>query len=131
MANITIDGTEYELDNLSDHARAQLSSLQVADQEIGLLNARLAMTQTARNAYGKGLEAALPASVDAKESDEGVVLINERPYRIADFSDKAKAELASLQLTDQKLTQLQSEVAIIKTARNAYAVALKGALDSE
>ena len=127
MANITIDGTNYELESLSDNARAQLSSLQVAEQEISQLHARLAMTQTARNAYGKALAESLPEEAST-EASEGVVYVNKRPYLLEKFSDKAKADLTSLQLTDQKLAQLKSEVAITRTARNAYAFALKQAL---
>lgn len=128
MANITIDGKEYDLAALSDNARAQLSSLQVAEQELGQIQARLALTQTARNAYGKSLADQLPAPVKAE--GEGVVMINDQFYSVVDFSDKAKADLGSLQLTDKRIADLQVESAMVQTARNAYAAALKEALNS-
>lgn len=102
MASITIDGQEYDLENLSDNARAQLSSIQVADQELNQVNARIALTQTARNAYAKSLSEQLPNPVS--EDADAVVTIDNRPYSLSDFSDSAKAELASLQVADQKLS---------------------------
>lgn len=60
MANITIDNIEYDLDSLSDEAKAQLTSLQFVDAEIQRLTAQSAVLQTARMAYSKALQAALP-----------------------------------------------------------------------
>lgn len=64
MATINIDGIEYNLEELSDGARAQLASMQLADQKIAQLQADLAMLQTARNAYAQALAAELPESED-------------------------------------------------------------------
>ena len=60
MSSITIDGTDYALDSLTDEAKSQLNNLQIADQEIARLNMQLALAQTARNAYASALNAALP-----------------------------------------------------------------------
>ena len=57
---ITINDKEYNLDDLSDNAKAQLGSLQVTDQEITRLQQQLAIAQTARNAYAQALNAELP-----------------------------------------------------------------------
>jgi hypothetical protein len=62
MTTITIDNKEYDLDSLSDEAKAQLQMLQLSDQEIARLNAQLAIVQTARVAYTNALLAALPAT---------------------------------------------------------------------
>ena len=56
----TIDGTEYDLDTLSDAARSQLTNIQVTDQEIARLQQRLAIAQTARQAYARALQGELP-----------------------------------------------------------------------
>ena len=64
MATINIDGIEYELEEFSDGARAQLASMQLADQKIAQLQADLAMFQTARNAYAQALAAELPEVED-------------------------------------------------------------------
>ena len=60
MPKITIDNQEYELDNFSAEARAQLASLQYVDAELMRLQAQIAAMQTARMAYAKALQAALP-----------------------------------------------------------------------
>ena len=60
MPKITIDGKDYDTDSLSDAAKAQLTSLQVTDQEIQRLNIQLAIAQTARNAYARALGELLP-----------------------------------------------------------------------
>ena len=61
MAKVTIDGKEYDTDNLSEDAKKQLMSLQICDQRIQTLQRDLAITQTARIAYADALKAALPA----------------------------------------------------------------------
>jgi hypothetical protein len=61
MAIIKIDNVEYDTDKLSDEAKAQLVSLQFCDQELARLQAQAAAYQTARMAYSKALQAALPA----------------------------------------------------------------------
>ena len=60
MPTISIDNHTYDLDILSDDARAQLQSLQFVDSELARLQAQAAVLQTARMAYAKGLNEALP-----------------------------------------------------------------------
>jgi len=52
---ISIDEKDYEIDSLSEEAKSQLISMRVADQEIESLRQKLAMAQTARNAYAVAL----------------------------------------------------------------------------
>ena len=61
MTTLNIDGKNYELDSLSDDAKAQLASIQFVDAELARLQAQAAALQTARNAYAKALTVALPA----------------------------------------------------------------------
>lgn len=61
MPKITVDHKDYDLETLSDEAKAQLSSLQFVDAELARLKAQMAVLQTARIAYGNALAAALPA----------------------------------------------------------------------
>lgn len=61
MPTITIDNKNYDLDSLSKDAKAQLASLQFVDAELARLQAQAAALQTARMAYAKALQAALPA----------------------------------------------------------------------
>ena len=53
---ITIDGTEYNVNDLSENAKAQIANLQVTDAEIEKLNQQLAIYQTARTAYARALQ---------------------------------------------------------------------------
>jgi hypothetical protein len=61
MSKITIDNQEYDLDHFSDEARAKLNSVQFVDAELNRLSAQTAILQTARMAYSKALQAALPS----------------------------------------------------------------------
>ena len=60
MANISIDNKDYDIDKLSDEAKAQLGSIQYVDQELARLQAQAAALQTARMAYANALKDALP-----------------------------------------------------------------------
>ena len=62
MTTITIDGTDYELESLSDEIRAELQMVQLTDQELIRLRALTAMAQTARAAYAKRLNELLSES---------------------------------------------------------------------
>jgi cell division protein ZapA (FtsZ GTPase activity inhibitor) len=64
MTTITIDEQEYELDNLSDDAKAQLASIQFVDAEIARLQSQSAVLQTARVAYAAALKTSLPATLE-------------------------------------------------------------------
>ena len=64
MPTIKIDNQDYDLDTLSDEAKAQLKSLQFVDSELDRLQAQAAVLQTARMAYSKALQAALPFAGD-------------------------------------------------------------------
>jgi len=59
--NIKIDDKEYDVDTLSDEAKNQLVSIQLVDSGLARLQAKAAALQTARMAYSKALQAALPA----------------------------------------------------------------------
>jgi len=60
MAIITIDGKEYEFDQLSNEVKNQLASLQFVDAELQRLNAQIAVFQTARTTYANALKQSLP-----------------------------------------------------------------------
>ena len=61
MTTIKIDNIDYDTDKLSDEAKAQLASIQFCDQELQRLQAQAAAIQTARMAYAKALQSALPS----------------------------------------------------------------------
>ena len=57
---IKINGQEYKLADLSEEAKVQLTNLRVCDTELQRLKAQIAITETAKAAYARALEAALP-----------------------------------------------------------------------
>ena len=67
MTQITIDNNSYDLDSLSNDAKAQLGSLRFVDSEIARLQAQLAAMQTARIGYANALKAELakPGGLDS------------------------------------------------------------------
>jgi len=56
---ITIDDVEYNLDDLSEHAVAQIQSIQFVDAQIQQLNNEWAVADTARIGYTNALKAEL------------------------------------------------------------------------
>jgi hypothetical protein len=59
------------------------------------------------------------------------ITIDNKQYELDDLSKEAKAQLDSIVMCDRKLTELQSEAAIIQTARNAYSAALNELLPKD
>jgi anti-sigma regulatory factor (Ser/Thr protein kinase) len=57
---IKVNDTEYNVDDLSDNAKAQLQNMNFASAEIQRLKIQLALAETARNAYQSALIAELP-----------------------------------------------------------------------
>ena len=53
---ITIDDVEYNLDDLSDDAKAQLMNIQFVDAQLQQLNNELAVSDTARIGYTNALK---------------------------------------------------------------------------
>ncbi len=65
MPKITVDGTDYNTEDLSDNGKAQLASLQFLEVQMKKLNNELAVYQTARNSY----IAALKAELEKQDGD--------------------------------------------------------------
>ena len=63
---ITIDDVDYNLDDLSDDAKAQLLNLQFVDAQLQQLNNEWAVSDTARIGYTNALKSEL-ALIDANE----------------------------------------------------------------
>ncbi len=56
------------------------------------------------------------------------VNIDGKPYELDQLSDEAKTQLQMLSASDAKIRALQTELAMVQTARNIYARALAEAL---
>jgi hypothetical protein len=66
MAKVTIDGNEYETDDLSEDAKRQLQNVVYCDRKIEDLKNEAAIIQTARNTYAR----ALSKTLSGDESDD-------------------------------------------------------------
>ena len=53
-----------------------------------------------------------------------------KDYDLDDLSDKAKANIVSLQFVQSELKRLQSQSAVLKTAEAAYAATLKAEIEN-
>ena len=59
MPKITVDGIEYNTEDLSDNGKAQLASLQFLEVQMNKLKSEIAVYQTARVAYVTALKSEL------------------------------------------------------------------------
>ena len=123
MDTIKIDNQDYNLNDLSEQARNLVTSLQYADRRLKELQDDVALTQTAINAYGMVLAKNLPEEAHPNKKN-GVVTINNKKYVFDDFSEKARGNAVSIDKASKKLADLNAQIALVKTARAAYAKSL-------
>ena len=64
-------------------------------------------------------------------TDVKTITIDDKEYVLDDLSEAARAQLVSLQITDQEIIRLQQQQNIAQTARNAYAQALSAELPKD
>ena len=69
MPKITVDGVEYNTEDLSDNGKAQLASLQFLEVQLNKLSNEIAVYQTAKNAYIAALKPEL-AKLDENAGSE-------------------------------------------------------------
>lgn len=60
-----------------------------------------------------------------------IIKIDDKDYDTDQLSKEALSQLTNVQLTDQEIQRLNIQLAILQTARNAYAQALGSALVTE
>lgn len=63
---ITIDGVEYNLNDLSDNAKTQIANIQFVDAQLQQLDNELAVSDTARIGYTNALKGEL-AKIEVSE----------------------------------------------------------------
>ena len=59
MPKITVDGMEYNTEDLSDNAKAQIASLQFLEAQMAKIKSEIAVYETANAAYIQALKAEL------------------------------------------------------------------------
>ena len=70
MAKITLDDVEYDTDDMSDNAKAQVASLQFNEAHMNRLRNELAIADTAKIAYLNALKKELENSKTSSASTE-------------------------------------------------------------
>ena len=68
MAKIKFDVVEYDTDDMSDNAKAQLASLQFNEAHINRLKNELAIADTAKIAYVNALKRELESADNTKST---------------------------------------------------------------
>lgn len=76
MPKITIDNREFDTDDLSQEANAQLEMLVACENKLRELQRDVMITQTARNAYAKALKSLLPTPLETAMSQGDVLKHN-------------------------------------------------------
>jgi hypothetical protein len=61
---INVDGVEYDLDNLTDEAKAQVTNIRFSDERILQLKNEIAISDTARQGYLNALKVDLASSIE-------------------------------------------------------------------
>ena len=59
------------------------------------------------------------------------ITIDGKPYDTDNLADAAKSQLGNLQFVDQEIARTQGQLAVLQTARQTYAQALKGELEKQ
>lgn len=59
------------------------------------------------------------------ENSEAIVNIDGKEYKLADFSDQAKAQITHLRAAEAEIHRLKMLTALMQTAHAGYAQALK------
>ncbi|MEX6509235.1 hypothetical protein [Jiella sp. M17.18] len=61
-------------------------------------------------------------------TDPNTVIFDDVAYDASSLSKEAMGHVANLQVTDRKIAETEQDLAILRTARMAYASALRAAL---
>ena len=70
MPKISVDGIEYNTEDLTDNGKAQLASLQFLEVQMNKIRSEIAVYQTAKNAYIQALKEELENDPPSEQSEE-------------------------------------------------------------
>lgn len=87
------------------------------------------MSSEEQNNDSPATEVTEPAAQSAQAAQpapagQQTVTIDGEHYKWSDLSEKAQAQVVNLRVTDQEIQRLKQQLAIVQTARQAYAGAL-------
>jgi fido (protein-threonine AMPylation protein) len=117
MTKITIDSKEYELDSLTDVAKAQLQNLQFVDTELAHLQAQTAVLQTARMAYADALRVALSMPVKGVASGGRQLRVTEHDVMVLALKDAGHSYFSEV-LAQTPIEQHDSLIAQVEAHRS-------------
>ena len=130
--SISVAGTAYAIDSLSDRARQLSSDLLRTVQEYRGLIANYRQSLTLTNTYSGGLKqevekAELPVAIDNPYSDEEkpIIKIGDISYEASDLPDSVKAYVAELVRANQQKSALEFRLRQLDAARIAYVKAIQ------
>ena len=124
VQTLDIDGKSYELDDLSDEAKAQIVNIQFVDNQLQQLQNELAVSDTARIGYTNALKREL-SNKEKQHPMADKIKIGDNEYSADDFSETGKVHLASITFTIEKLQELNNMQALLQRAKNSYVDSLK------
>lgn len=70
MSKISFNDVEYDVESLSDEAKAQFEMLVLTENKLRELQQETVMLQTARNAYAHELQRLLPTALQQAQASE-------------------------------------------------------------
>lgn len=129
---ITVEGTSYAIDSLSDRARLLSTDLIRTVQEYRALITNYRQSVTLTSTYSGGLKqevekAELPVAIDNPYTDEEkpTIKIGDVSYEATDLPDSVKAYVAELVRANNQKTQLEFRLRQLDAARGAYVKAIQ------
>lgn len=125
VQQISIDGTAYNLEDLTDTARQQLVNVRLVDQELARLQRQRAIATVARTAYAGAVAAALPKEPTAPADGTRSAVINGITYDWASLGERVQGLLTGIRAADQELARLNVQTQLAQTARNTFAQVIK------
>ena len=136
--HITVDGTAYAIDSLSDRAKLLIADMFRTVKEYQGLFASYRQSVTLTATYSGGLKtevekAELPVLwpyESESEKDKPTITIEDKRYDASDLPNEVKAYVAELVRANQQKTQIEFRLRQLDAARNAYIGALKTEIES-
>ncbi len=125
VQQIAIDGTSYNLADLTDTARQHLVNVRLVDQELARLQRQRAIATVARTAYAGAVSAALPKEPTAPADGARSAVINGITYDWASLGERVQGLLTGIRAADEELARLNVQTQLAQTARNTFAQVIK------
>lgn len=122
---ITIDGTSYNLADLTDIAKQQLVNVRLVDQELARLQRQRAIATVARTAYAGAVSAALPKEPTAPADGAHSTVINGITYDWASLGERVQGLVSGIRAADQELARLNVQEQLAQAARSTFAQVIK------